>query len=76
MDKTHRVILDTYRFRLRHYSETGVGNESFITKTIVTKKMVCTSLERYLELGGKLQEIQLEDEIYREFIEEMSMLQC
>ena len=75
IDKTHQSILDIYRFRLRHYSEKGIGNESDITKTTITKTMVFTCLERYLELGGDLKEVQLNDKIYDEFISEVSMLQ-
>ena len=75
MEKTHQSILDIYRFRLRHYSEKGIGNESDITKTTITKQMVFTCLERYLELGGDLKEVQLNDKIYDEFISEVSMLQ-
>ena len=75
MDKTHQSILDINRFRLRHYSEKGIGNESDITKTTITKKMVFTCLERYIELGGDLKEVQLNDKIYKEFVTEMSMLQ-
>ena len=37
--------------------------------------MVFTCLERYLELGGDLKEVQLNDKIYDEFISEVSMLQ-
>ena len=74
MDKTHQVVLDTYRFRLRHYSEIWIGNESKITKTIITKEMICTCLERYLELGGDLKDVRIDDSIYESFKSEMSML--
>ena len=74
MDKTHQSILDIYRFRLRHYSEKGIGNKSDITKTTITKSMIFTCLDRYIELGGDLSEVQLDDKIYREFQSEMSML--
>ena len=74
MDKTHQSILDIYKFRLRHYSEMGIGNTSKITGTIITINMVSTCLERYLELGGNLNEVQLDDKIYKEIHSEMSML--
>ena len=74
MDKTHQVILDTYRFRLRNYCETGIGNESKITGTTITKTMIFNCLDRYIELGGDLSEVQLNDKIYEEFISEMAML--
>ena len=74
MEKTHQSILDIYRFRLRHYSEKGIGNESEITVTTITRKIVINCLERYLELGGDLKDVQLNDTIYREIQSEMSML--
>jgi len=74
MDKTHQSILDIYKFRLRHYSEMGIGNTSKITGTIITINMVSTCLERYLELGGNLNEVQLNDKIYEELVAEVSML--
>ena len=74
MDKTHQSILDIYRFRLRHYSERGIGNQSEIAGTTITKQMVFTCLERYLELGGDLSEVQLNDKIYKEIQSEVSML--
>ena len=74
MDKTHQSILDNYRFRLRHYSERGIGNTSKITEATITINMVSTCLERYLELGGNLKEVQLNDKIYEELVAEMSML--
>ena len=74
MDITHQSILDIYKFRLRHYSEMGIGNTSKITGTIITINMVSTCLERYLELGGNLNEVQLNDKIYEELVAEVSML--
>ena len=74
MEKAHKSILDIYRFRLRHYSEVGIGSVSKISDTKITKNMVFTCLERYIELGGSLNEIQLDDKIYSEFKSEMSML--
>jgi len=74
MDKTHQVILDTYRFRLRNYCETGIGNESKITGVVVTKSMIFNCLERYIELGGDLSEVKIDDKIYAEFKSEMLLL--
>jgi len=74
MEKTHQSILDIYRFRLRHYSEIGIGNISKIANTTITKQMIFTCLERYLELGGNLKDVKLDDTIYAEFKSEMSML--
>ena len=74
MEKTHQSVLDIYRFRLMHYSERGIGNKSKITGTIITKNIVFNCLERYLELGGSLKSLKLDDKIYGEFISEMSML--
>ena len=36
--------------------------------------MIFNCLDRYIELGGDLSEVQLNDKIYEEFISEMSML--
>ena len=74
MDKTHQVILDTYRFRLRNYCETGIGNESKITGVVVTKSMIFNCLERYIGLGGDLSEVNIDDKIYAEFKSEMLLL--
>ena len=74
MEKTHQSILDVYRFRLRHYSEKGIGNQSEIPGTKITKKIVMNCLDRYLELGGDLKDVQLNDKIYRQIQSEMSML--
>jgi len=74
MDKTHQSILDIYRFRLRHNGEKGIGNESDITKTTITKSMIFNCLDRYIELGGDLSEVQIDDKIYAEFKSEMSVL--
>ena len=74
MEKAHKSILDIYSFRLRHYSEVGMVSVSKISDTKITKNMVFTCLERYIELGGSLNEIQLDDKIYSEFKSEMSML--
>ena len=74
MDKTHQSILDIYRFRLRHYSEIGIGSVSKIAGTKITKQMIFTCLERYIELGGDLSKVTLDDKIYQEFQSEMSML--
>ena len=74
MDKAHQSILNIYRLRLKHYDEIGIGNNSKITGTIVTKKMIATCLERYMELGGNISSLGVNDEIYREFIKEVSEL--
>ena len=75
MEKTHQSILDNYRLRLMYYSERGIGNISKITGTTITKQMIFNCLDRYLELGGDLSEVKLNDKIYKEFKSEMSMLQ-
>ncbi len=76
MDKTHQIILNDYKLRLRHYYEMGIGNKSQITGATITLKMIVTCLERYMELGGDEHFMDIKDEEYREFLEEMSMLQC
>ena len=74
MEKVHQSILDVYRIRLRHYQERGIGNKSKIAGSIITRDMVAICLDRYMELGGDLQSLGVDDKIYESFISEMSML--
>ena len=74
MEKAHSSILDVYRVRLKHYAEMGIGNKSKITGAKITKSMICICLDRYLELGGDLKSVYIDDKIYKEIISEVSML--
>ena len=41
---------------------------------MVTKSMIFNCLERYIELGGDLSEVTIDDGIYAEFKSEMLLL--
>ena len=42
---------------LRHYYQIGVGERSKIAGSIVTDNLIDTIQNRYLELGGKLKDL-------------------
>ena len=72
MTKTSDYILDVYRMQLKHYFEKGFGEKSEFSKnTIITPKLVKGILDRYFELGGDLDFLNVDIEVYNEFIEEM-----
>ena len=71
MEKTHDYILDTYRMQLKHYFEKGFGEKSDFSNTIITPKLVRTTLDRYFELGGDLDFLNVDVDTYNEFIEEI-----
>ena len=41
--------------QLKHYFEKGFGEKSDFSNTIITPKLVRTTLDRYFELGGDYQ---------------------
>ena len=73
MTKTkNEFVLDTYRMQLKHYFEKGIGEESDSSKnTIITPQLVKITLDRYLQLGGNLDFIEVSKEEYNEFLEEV-----
>jgi len=73
MTKTkNEFVLDTYRMQLKHYFEKGIGEESELSKnTIITPQLVKITLDRYLQLGGNLNFIEVSKEEYNEFLEEV-----
>ncbi len=73
MTKTkNEFVLDTYRMQLKHYFEKGIGEESDLSKnTIITPQLVKITLDRYLQLGGNLDFIEVSKEEYNEFLEEV-----
>ena len=71
MEKAHQYILDTYRMQLKHYFEKGFGEKSDFSNTIITPKLVRTTLDRYFELGGDLDFLNVDVDTYNEFIEEI-----
>ena len=57
MNKTQHKVLSSYRMLLRHYYQIGVGERSKIAGSIVTDNLIDTIQNRYLELGGKLKDL-------------------
>ena len=69
-DKEH--VVEIYRMMLRHYFEKGLGEQSELsTNTTITPKLVKSVLDRYLELGGKLDFLEIKEIEYLDFLEEM-----
>ena len=70
--RRNEYVLDTYRMQLKHYFEKGIGEESELSKnTIITPQLVKITLDRYLELGGNLDFIDVDPVKYEEFLEEV-----
>ena len=55
-----QYVRDTLRDMLIHYNK-NMGNPSKYTGDIITPKMISRVTERYLELGGKLNELYYAD---------------
>ena len=72
MTKTSDYILDTYRMQLKHYFEKGFGEKSDFSNTIITPRLVKSTLDRYFELGGDLDFLNVDIDTYNEFIEEIN----
>lgn len=71
MEKAHEYILDTYRMQLKHYFEKGFGEKSDFSNTIITPKLVKGVLDRYFELGGDLDFLNVDPDVYNEFVDEI-----
>ena len=72
MDKTHQVILDTYRLMLKHYQVKGIGAYSDLSKnTKITPRLIRNILDRYIELGGNSDFSDITDEKYKAFLLEI-----
>ena len=70
--RRNEYVLDTYRMQLKHYFEKGIGEESELSKnTIITPQLVRITLDRYLELGGNLDFIDVQQEKYQAFLDEV-----
>ena len=54
---TRRRILDVYKDMLRHYRQEGVGERSKYAGCIIKQNMIDTLERRYIELGGKLEDV-------------------
>ena len=71
MEKAHQYILDTYRMQLKHYFEKGFGEKSDFSNTIITPKLVKGVLDRYFELGGDLDFLNVDPDTYNELVDEI-----
>ena len=75
MNRTERVVLDDYKFRLIHYCKKGMGAQSDLsTNTTITPLLVKTCLERYIEVGVDEYFADMTESIYREFLSEFLIL--
>lgn len=72
MTKTkNEFVLDTYRMQLKHYFEKGLGELSDLSNdTVITPQLVKITLDRYLELGGKLDFMDHNNDEYSNFLED------
>ena len=56
-NESKRRVLDTYRQMLRHYQQEGVGERSKYAGCIIKQNMIDTLEKRYIQLGGKLEDV-------------------
>lgn len=71
MNKTDKEVLNMYRVQLKHYFEKGFGHKSDFSNAIITPILVKTMMDRYFELGGNLDFLDIDIDTYNEFIEEI-----
>ena len=57
--------------QLKHYFEKGFGEKSDFSNTIITPKLVKGVLDRYFELGGDLDFLNVDPDTYNEFVDEI-----
>ena len=50
-------VLDVYRNMLRHYKDQGLGERSKYAGCIIKQNMIDTLEKRYMQLGGKLEDV-------------------
>ena len=50
-------VLDVYRSMLRHYKDQGLGERSKYAGCIIKHNMIDTLEKRYMQLGGKLEDV-------------------
>ena len=50
-------VLDVYRNMLRHYKDQGLGERSKYAGCIIKQNMIDTLERRYIQLGGKLEDV-------------------
>jgi len=71
MTKTDKEVLNMYKHQLKHYFDKGFGARSQFSNTIITPILVKTMMDRYFELGGNLDFLDVDIDTYNEFIEEI-----
>jgi len=57
MSRVKYKVLSSYRMLLRHYYEVGTGYHSKFTGALITDKLIDVIQNRYLELGGQLEDV-------------------
>lgn len=50
-------VLSSYRMLLRHYYKVGAGYHSKFTGALITDSLIDVIQNRYLEIGGKMEDI-------------------
>tara|TARA_Y100001973_G_C5191890_1_gene331497 strand:- start:800 stop:1003 length:204 start_codon:yes stop_codon:yes gene_type:complete len=66
MNKTNYKVLSSYRMLLRHYYELGVGYYCKFSGVKITDQLIDVLQNRYLELGGKMEDISKVDPDFSE----------
>ena len=55
--ESRRRVLGSYKQMLRHYREEGLGERSKYAGCIIKQRMIDTLEKRYIQLGGKLEDV-------------------
>ncbi len=55
--ESRRRVLSSYKHMLRHYREEGLGERSKYAGCIIKQNMIDTLERRYIQLGGKLEDV-------------------
>jgi len=71
MTKTDKRIIEIYKVQLKHYFEKGFGEKSDFSNVIITPVLVKTMLDRYFELGGNLDFLDISEDKYNNIFEEI-----
>ena len=58
-------VLDVYRNMLRHYKDQGLGERSKYAGCIIKQNMIDTLERRYIQLGGKLEDVQFGQDVQK-----------
>jgi hypothetical protein len=55
--ETKSRVLSTYKDMLKHYKQQGLGERSRYAGCIIKQNMIDTLERRYIQLGGKLEDV-------------------